>query len=83
MNESKQTLVKDSIADGARFVRERIGLVFLLYGLDLVVALLLAIPIYSAVVDHIGTTKSGRILVSDLHQIPWHLRDLQQHHKLE
>ena len=81
MNESKQTLVKDSIADGARLVRERIGLVFLLYGLDLVVALLLAIPIYSAVVDHIGTTKSGRILVSDLPQILWCQHDLQQHHK--
>ena len=56
MNVSKQKLVKESIAEGAGFVRERIGLVFLLYGLDLVVALLLATPIYKAVVDHVGVT---------------------------
>ena len=71
MNESKQTLVKDSIADGARFVRERIGLVFLLYGLDLVVALLLAIPIYGAVVDHVGATGFGVDLIQGFDLILW------------
>ncbi len=71
MNVSKQKLVKESIAQGAGLVRERLSLVFLLYGLDLVVAVLLAIPIYSAVVDEVGLTGFGPDLIQGFDLVLW------------
>ena len=71
MNMSKQKLVKESIAQGAGLVRERLGLVFLLYGLDLLVAVLLAAPIYSAVVDQVGITGFGPDLMQSFDLVLW------------
>lgn len=71
MNVSKRQLVRESVAHGAGMVRQRIGLVILLYVVEIGVALLLAIPIYNAFVEHVGSTGFGADLIEGFDLLLW------------
>ncbi len=71
MNLSKRELFTSSVAAGAGLIRERIGLVTLLYVFDVVIALLLAIPIYNAVVEHVGYSGFGADLIREFDLVLW------------
>lgn len=71
MNLSKRELFTSSVAAGAGLIRERIGLVVLLYVFDITIALLLAIPIYNAVVEHVGYSGFGADLIQGFDLVLW------------
>ncbi len=71
MTVSTRELFIDSLGAGARLIRERVGLVILLYALDLLVAVLLAVPVYNAVVEHVGITGFGPDLIERFDLVLW------------
>ena len=71
MNLTKRQLTTQSLTAGAGLIRERFGLVVLLYTFDLAVALLLAIPVYSAFVEHVGYSGFGADLIQGFDLILW------------
>ncbi len=56
---------------GVRLLSGRMGLVALLYGLDLLVAVLLGFPLYSAFVEHVGITGFGPDLIKRFDLVLW------------
>ena len=66
-----ENLVSQSLAAGAGFIRERIGLVVLIYVVDLVIALLLALPLYNAFVEQVGISGFGADLMMGFDLILW------------
>ncbi len=71
MDIPKHRLVTESITNGAGFIRSRLGLVFLLYLFDLIIAVLLAVPVYSALVKHVGPTGFGVDLIQKFDLVLW------------
>ncbi len=71
MDLSKHELAKQSLAAGATLSRERLGLVVLLYAVNLVMALILAFPFYFAFVEHVGETGFGPEMIQSFDLMLW------------
>ncbi|MEM8484280.1 MAG: hypothetical protein AAF564_01965 [Bacteroidota bacterium] len=71
MDISKRELFTQSLGAGFQLLRGRLGLVALLYGFDLLVAVLLGFPIYNAVVEHVGITGFGPDLIQRFDLVLW------------
>lgn len=71
MDLSKRELAKQSLAAGATLSRERLGLVVLLYAVNLVMALILAFPLYFAFVENIGETGFGPDMIQSFDLMLW------------
>ncbi len=69
----------DSLKSGAGLMRDRWGLIVLLYVVNLGVAFVLALPIYLAVVEHVGFTGFGPDLIERFDLELWRgmLKDLR------
>ena len=64
-------LTKSSMWDGGRLTRQRLGLVVLLYAFNLGVSLLIAFPVYLAIVEHVGSTGFGADLIQAFDLVVW------------
>ncbi len=64
-------LIETSIREGGRLTRLRWPLVVLLYAVNLVIALVMAIPIYRGTVRHLGGTGFGADLIESFDLILW------------
>ena len=71
MNLSKRQLARECLAHGAGMVRHRIGLVILLYAVEIGIAILLAIPIYNAFVEYVGSSGFGADLIEEFDLLLW------------
>lgn len=64
-------MIVDSLRAGITAVRRRPGLVFLLYGVNLAVAFVLAMPLYSALSATVGATGFGPDLARGFDLVLW------------
>ena len=71
MDLTKRELTVQSLAAGAEMIRERPGLVGVLYVANLSLALILAFPFYSAFVDTVGVTAVGPELIQAFDLMLW------------
>lgn len=71
MDLTKRELATQSLANGALLLRERPGLAVLLYVVNLVVALVIAVPLYGAFVEHVGSTGIGADMIQSFDLMLW------------
>ena len=64
-------MLADCLKEGAGMVRKRFGLVLLLYGVNLLVAALVAWPIYQVYIELVGTSGYDADLVKELDFVLW------------
>ncbi len=59
------------LKEGARSIRKRPGLIFLLYGVNLMAAVIVVLPLYGVLVEHIGLTGQGSALIESFDLVLW------------
>ena len=71
MDLSKRELATQSMSAGATMLRDRPGLAVLLYAVNLVLALIIAVPLYTTFVEHVGITGFGPDMIRSFDLMLW------------
>lgn len=71
MDRSKRELATQSLAQGAQLLRDRPGLAVLLYVVNFGIALVIAVPLYGAFVEHVGSTGFGAEMMRSFDLMLW------------